>query len=457
MTSCAIPLDAFEKPKSKLWQFPKVHFLAFTISCLAVLTVPNTATAFVIVVQQGINCYGSNNTTDSYNSANPTQSTNGQYDPTKVSTNGDIACLSGLAQLGVAKINGALFLGPNASCGLTNGGAISGGVYSNLQYVLPEASLPSTNWLPSLSTNIVIDTVVYSYAFLPVASRGATAYYSISGPSSSVYVGSNQDIALLLSGNAGLGFVRVAQNGKLTIYIDSPSFTLNGHAMVDSGNPANLSLYGTTNNTQITFGGNASFTGTIYAPQADFKLLGGGTSVYDFVGTSVTRSLSLYGNFNFHFDENLQQLDLCSPQIVAQPQDQSIVSGQDATFNVSARGVVSYQWLFNGTNIPGATGSSLTITNATASNGGNYSVTIASPWGIQTSTQALLTVLQPPIIDTQPANAAGLLGGGATFVVSAHGLEPLYYQWRASRLPVNVDTSDNHAEDPLERPRLARA
>src|SRR3974390_2722865 len=119
MTSRQFPLAVCEEPKTRLCQFAKAHFLAFAISYLAVLTVPDTATAFVIVVQQGINCNGSNNTTDSYNSANPTKSTNGQYDPTKVSTNGDIACLSGLAQLDVAHINGALFLGPNASYGLT--------------------------------------------------------------------------------------------------------------------------------------------------------------------------------------------------------------------------------------------------------------------------------------------------------------------------------------------------
>jgi putative adhesin len=87
--------------------------------------------------------------------------------------------------------------------------------------------------------------------------------------------------------------------------MDGPNFSLSGSDTVDRGNAANFSYFGTTNNTQITFGGNASFTGTIYAPQADFSLGGGGSSTYDFVGASVTRSVSMNGHFNFHFDENL--------------------------------------------------------------------------------------------------------------------------------------------------------
>lgn len=428
-----LPPAAFEKSKGPLRRCRNAFSCA--CSCLAIWVLPYTATPFVIAVQQGLNCNYCNITTDSFNSANPNQSINGLYDASRAGTNGDIACLAGLAQLEVANIKGALFLGPNARYGLTNSGAISGRVDTDLQYVFPEVNLPSAAWLPAapLLSGMVIDGVSYSYVFPDVSSNsGGTGYYSISGLNSTVYVGSNQNIALLLTGNAATPVIRVARNARLAIYMDGPSLFVNGRTMVDSGNAADLNYYGTTNNTQITLQGNASFTGTIYAPQADFRLVTGGSNAYDFVGTSVIGTLSFAGNFHFHFDENLERLGLCPPQIVAQPQDQSVVSGQDAGFNISANAAFSYQWLFNGTNIPGATASSLAISHATTSNGGRYWVTIASPWGIQTSSQALLTVLDPPVIDRQPANTTAVLGGGANFSVLAHGLEPLCYQWRTN-------------------------
>ena len=35
--------------------------------------------------------------------------------------------------------------------------------------------------------------------------------------------------------------------------------------------------------------------------------LGGGAQVYDFVGASVTRSVTLNGHYNFHYDEQLEK------------------------------------------------------------------------------------------------------------------------------------------------------
>ena len=94
-------------------------------------------------------------------------------------------------------------------------------------------------------------------------------------------------------------------SGSLTVYMDGPTFTLSGNDIVDSGNASNFSYYGTTNNTAVKFSGNASFTGTVYAPEADFTMGGGGGSAYDFVGASYTKSAKMNGHFNFHYDENL--------------------------------------------------------------------------------------------------------------------------------------------------------
>jgi hypothetical protein len=97
----------------------------------------------------------------------------------------------------------------------------------------------------------------------------------------------------------------MSTNGSLTVYMDGPSFTLSGTDLVDSGNALNFSYYGTTNNTSVKLGGNATFIGTVYAPEADFTMGGGGNNPYDFIGAAVIKSATLNGHFNFHYDENL--------------------------------------------------------------------------------------------------------------------------------------------------------
>lgn len=378
---------------------------------------------FVIAVQQGINCNGNGIVTDSFDSANPTESTNGRYDPTKASTNGNIASLAGVAVL-QGDVKGGLFLGPNATYVFTNNGMISGGVQTDFNYAFPDVLVPITTWLPPNSTNAVVGSNTFQYMFGP-GFNNASGDYALTGlKNTSIYV-NNATVRLLLEGNASPNYIEVAGSGStagsLTIYMDGTSFALAGACLVDSGNAASVRYYGTTNNTQLLFGGNASFSGTIYAPEADFSLGGGGSSPYDFIGACVISSLTLNGHYAFHFDENLEPLGLCSPQIVAQPQDQNVAFGQDAMFNVSAAGVVSYQWLFNGTNIPGATGSSLIITNVTTGNAGRYSVVIASPFGIETSRDANLALsnvtIGPISINLTTVSFAFPTQVGPTYVV----------------------------------------
>jgi sugar lactone lactonase YvrE len=82
-----------------------------------------------------------------------------------------------------------------------------------------------------------------------------------------------------------------------------------------------------------------------------------------------------------------------APQIITQPTEQFTSVGGSATFTVSATGTGdTYQWNFNGTAIPGATGSSYTISSAQASDAGSYTVTITNADGSTTSAGATLSV-----------------------------------------------------------------
>ncbi len=82
------------------------------------------------------------------------------------------------------------------------------------------------------------------------------------------------------------------------------------------------------------------------------------------------------------------------PLVQTQPSDQYVAAGASATFSVIASGssTVSYQWKCNCSAIPGATGSSYTITSVQSSNAGPYTVTVTDTDGPATSNVANLYV-----------------------------------------------------------------
>ena len=124
-------------------------------------------------------------------------------------------------------------------------------------------------------------------------------------------------------------------------------------------------------------------------------------------------------------------LTVLDPCIVGQPANQSVTMGAPATFTVSAMGTppLSYQWRFNGTNLPGAVNSTLALTNALGAEAGPYAVLVTNACGSALSSNAVLTVLLDPSIVGQPANQSVTAGAPATFTVSAMGTSPLSYQW----------------------------
>ncbi|KAF0175877.1 MAG: peptidase domain protein [Limisphaerales bacterium] len=110
----------------------------------------------------------------------------------------------------------------------------------------------------------------------------------------------------------------------------------------------------------------------------------------------------------------------------------AVVVGQTATFGVTNLGIApfTYQWRFNGTNLPGATSPTLTLNNVQTNQGGSYSVRIDNALGFTTSTNVSLTVLVPAFVIAQPTNVTVLAGGSATFAVTPGGTPPFSYQWR---------------------------
>jgi hypothetical protein len=86
-----------------------------------------------------------------------------------------------------------------------------------------------------------------------------------------------------------------------------------------------------------------------------------------------------------------------APRIVMDPQSQNAAVGDPASLSVAAIGTqpLSYQWLLNGTNINGATASSLVWTNIQLTDAGTYSVFVSNSVGTGMSSNAILTTYVP--------------------------------------------------------------
>jgi hypothetical protein len=120
------------------------------------------------------------------------------------------------------------------------------------------------------------------------------------------------------------------------------------------------------------------------------------------------------------------------PAIATQPTNLVAIEGGPANFTVVATGAepLAYQWWFNQTTLlAGQTNASLTIPNAQSTNAGNYYVVITNSLGSITSALAVLTLLTPPSIVSQPTNMAVQAGDTANLTVVATGTPPLAYQW----------------------------
>jgi len=125
------------------------------------------------------------------------------------------------------------------------------------------------------------------------------------------------------------------------------------------------------------------------------------------------------------------------------PQSETVHAGRSASFGVRAStvGQVRYQWRFEGSDIPGATNVSWTITNVQPRDSGAYSVAVTDNNGSVVSDPAFLSVVPTPLLIEQPTNQVTHLWGTANFSVKADGASPLQYQWRFNG--TNIDQATN--------------
>ena len=129
------------------------------------------------------------------------------------------------------------------------------------------------------------------------------------------------------------------------------------------------------------------------------------TSIVTFNAVAGTQySIAVDGAYgaegNIILNSSFQLLAPAVPQIISGPVDQITSLGGSATFTVLASGNgLTYQWFFNGMPLAGATGSTLQLSNISASQIGLYRVDVTSSGGRIVSAPANL---QFGVVDGQP-------------------------------------------------------
>jgi hypothetical protein len=129
-----------------------------------------------MVAKKGIDLNGNGIATDSFDSSDPRYSTNGQYDPSKVKDNGDVATNEGIVNsaidVGNANIyghahtgpGGGVVLGPNGAIGshawqASNSGVEPGWFLQDSNFTFPDTTAPYTSGLTPTSGNLVVTSL----------------------------------------------------------------------------------------------------------------------------------------------------------------------------------------------------------------------------------------------------------------------------------------------------------
>ncbi len=135
-------------------------------------------------------------------------------------------------------------------------------------------------------------------------------------------------------------------------------------------------------------------------------------------------------------------LMVIDPIITNEPVSITNNAGTSASFTVSAYGTAPvYQWLKDGTVIPGATAATYTIPSVADVNIGGYSVVVSNAFGTVTSAPpSTLTVIDPPVITFEPQSLTVNATSNATFSVTFTGTLPVI-QWYRAGQPINGATA----------------
>ena len=276
-----------------------------------------------LVAKRSIRMTGTFNS-DSFDSTKPELSTNGQYDPSKRSDNGDVGTILSVPEAmkfgGSVHIYGSVATGPEGTITMNNSTSIGSetwvdggktGIESDhydkdMNINIPDATLPYTN-SGATPVNGIVGGINYKYILqdgvdyrLSTLKLSSAEKMLVRGKARLVV---DEDVSI-----TGEAFIQIATNASLEVHVVKEKISISGAGIMNpSGNAANFGIYGLPGVTAVSITGDGTFIGTVYAPQANLKLAGGGTDHLDFVGAAIVNSATGRGSFGFHYDESLKK------------------------------------------------------------------------------------------------------------------------------------------------------
>ena len=250
---------------------------------------------------------------DSYDSSDPTKSTNGLYDPTKRQENGDLATDGNLIEAGNAQIFGDV---------ATNSGTVSGAANITgtertdfYQEPIPVGAPTWTSYNSSVSTINKTTTLTAGATSGASATRYEVSSISLSGGASLTLAGapdgSTTYIEIYVTGDisvSGSSQITVQPGVKAKIYF-AGNVDVSGNGIVNGTNqPLDLQMYGIEPSSDdpkyVNLGGNGQIMAAVYAPNHDVTVNGGGSNGHVF-GSVVGKTVTMTGVTNLHYDEAL--------------------------------------------------------------------------------------------------------------------------------------------------------
>jgi hypothetical protein len=233
---------------------------------------------------------------------------------------GDVASVAGLINIQGGNVYGHLRTGPTGSYTIGN----NNGSVGDLNWVNSGTPGIEPGWYYN-DFNMAVNDVVAPYNSgwaIPVNANATNTYPLVTG--NYYYAGDfkmSQNEVMNVSGNVTLyvtgDFIMQSQNACAINILPGATLKLfigggkNGTILTQvntSGNAMTFQLFGLPGLTDISWGGNNTYMGTVYAPEANFTCGGGGNNTYDFQGSCVVKTVTMNGKFNFHFDENLKRM-----------------------------------------------------------------------------------------------------------------------------------------------------
>jgi hypothetical protein len=129
--------------------------------------------------------------------------------------------------------------------------------------------------------------------------------------------------------------------------------------------------------------------------------------------------------------------------ITSHPLSTTVCENTTANFNViTSSASFSYQWIYNGVDIPGGTSASLKVDSIALSDTGYYYCALTNDFGTIYTDSAQLFVWIAPTFLIHPQHINVCQGDSVTFVAQSYGTEPITYKWynNSAQLLHNRDT-----------------